>query len=72
VSNQTQGSIKELKRIRDKYSGITPWDISQLVAFKCMFIAEVKKLQKPPALLSNHESVEYLMNPLTDSYHKMD
>ena len=71
ASNQTRGSIKELKRIRDQYSGITPWDISRLAAFKRAFIAEVKKLQKPPALLSNHESVEYFMKPLTDSYRKM-
>ena len=71
ASNQTRGSIKELKRIRDLYSGITPWDISCLAAFKRAFIAEVKKLQKPPALLSNHESVEYFMKPLTDSYRKM-
>jgi hypothetical protein len=71
ASNQTRGSIKELKRIRDQHSGITPWDISRLAAFKRAFIAEVKKLQKPPALLSNHESVEYFMKPLTDSYRKM-
>ena len=61
ASNQTRGSIKELKRIRDMYSGISPADITRLAVFKRAFIAEVKKLQKDPALLSNHESVEYFI-----------
>ena len=71
ASNQTRGSIKELKRIRDMYSGISPADITRLAAFKRAFIAEVKKLQKEPALLSNHESVDYFLRPLTESYRKL-
>ena len=71
ASNQTRGSIKELKRIRDMHSGITPGDITRLAAFRRAFSAEVKKLQKEPALLSNHESVDYFLKPLTESYKKM-
>jgi hypothetical protein len=70
ASNETRGSMKELKRIRDNYSGISPGDLSKLQAFKRSFTAEAKKLRQDPPLLSNHESVEFFMTPLTESFRK--
>ncbi len=70
ASNETRGSMKELKRIRDNYTGISPGDLSKLQAFKRSYIAEAKKLLQEPPLLSNHESVEYFMTPLTESFRK--
>ena len=70
ASNEARGSIKELRRIRDEYSGITCQDLTRLQAYKRAFVAEAKKLQAEPALLSNHEAIEIFLKPLTDGFRK--
>ena len=58
--NEARGSMKELRRIRDSYSGISCEDLTRFQAYKHAFIAEAKRLQSEPALLSNHEAIEFL------------
>jgi len=59
ASNEVRGSIKELRRIRDEHSGITCQDLTRLQAYKRAFVAEAKKLQADPPLLSNHEAIKF-------------
>lgn len=70
ASNEARGSMKELKRVRDSFSGITCQDLTKLQSYKRAFVAEAKKLQKVPALLSNHEAIEYFMKPLSSGFRK--
>jgi len=70
ASSEARGSMKELKRVRDSYSGITCQDLTRLQAYKRAFVAEAKKLQKVPALLSNHEAIDYFMKPLSSGFKK--
>ena len=42
ASNEARGSIKELKRIRDSFSGITCQDLTRLQAFKRAFTVDVR------------------------------
>lgn len=70
ASNEARGSIKELRRIRDEHSGITCQDLTRLQAYKRAFVAEAKKLQADPPLLSNHEAIEIFLKPLTDGFRK--
>jgi hypothetical protein len=62
--------MKELKRIRDSYSGITCQDLTRFQAYKRAFVAEAKRLQTDPALLSNHEAIEFFMKPLSSGFKK--
>ena len=68
--NEARGSMKELKRIRDSYSGITCQDLTRFQAYKRAFVAEAKRLQTDPALLSNHEAIEFFMKPLSSGFKK--
>lgn len=70
ASSEARGSMKELKRVRDSFSGITCQDLTKLQAYKRAFVAEAKKLQKNPALLSNHEAIDYFMKPLSSGFRK--
>jgi hypothetical protein len=70
ASNEARGSIKELKRIRDSYSGITCQDLTRFQAYKRAFIAEAKRLQAEPPMLSNHEAIEFFMKPLSSGFRK--
>jgi hypothetical protein len=68
--NEARGSMKELKRIRDSYSGISCQDLTRFQAYKRAFVAEAKRLQTEPALLSNHEAIEFFMKPLSSGFKK--
>jgi len=68
--NEVHGSMKELKRIRDSFSGITCQDLTRFQAYKRAFVAEAKRLQTDPALLSNHEAIEFFMKPLSSGFRK--
>ena len=68
--NEAHGSMKELRRIRDSYSGISCEDLMRFQAYKRTFVAEAKRLQSEPALLSNHEAIEFFMKPLTSGFRK--
>jgi hypothetical protein len=70
ASNEARGSIKELKRIRDSFLGITCQDLTRLQAFKRAFTAEAKRLQTEPAMLSNHEAIEFFLKPLSSGFKK--
>jgi hypothetical protein len=70
ASNEARSSIKELKRIRDSYSGITCQDLMRFQAYKHAFVAEAKRLQAEPAMLSNHEAIEFFMKPLSSGFRK--
>ncbi|KIM34750.1 hypothetical protein M413DRAFT_22993 [Hebeloma cylindrosporum] len=70
ASNEARDSIKELKRIRDAAGNITCQDLGKLQAYKRAFTAEAKRLQKEPALMSNHEAIEYFLKPLSDGFRK--
>ena len=68
--NEAHSSMKELRRIRDSYSGISCEDLTRFQAYKCAFIAEAKRLQSEPALPSNHEAIEFFMKLLTSGFRK--
>jgi len=70
ASNEARGSMKELKRVRDSYSGITCQDLTRFQAYKRAFVAEAKRLQTEPALLSNHEAIEFFLKPLSSGFKK--
>jgi hypothetical protein len=70
ASEEIRGSLRGLRKIVDKYSQISPADLTQLQAFRRAFSAEAIKLQYEPPLLSNLEMVNCFMEPLTEAFRK--
>jgi hypothetical protein len=68
ASEEIRGSLRGLREIMDKYSQISPADLTQLQAFRRAFSAEAKKLQCKPPLLSNLEIVNCFMERLTEVF----
>ncbi|KAF9257764.1 hypothetical protein L218DRAFT_833990, partial [Marasmius fiardii PR-910] len=69
VFDNQQGSEEELQKIIDEYR-IMPLNVTE-VRFKTFvrkFRLESKKLEKPPALLSNKTLVEYFLSTLEDRF----
>ena len=68
AADQERGSLKKLVRLCKEHKGIDQTDLAELKSLVRGFVAEVGKLQEPPALLSNREAVERFLGCLDDDF----
>jgi TolA-binding protein len=68
AADQERGSLKKLKRLCKENRGIDQTDLVELKSLVRRFVAEVSKLQKEPALLSNREAVEMFLDCLEPEF----
>ena len=68
AADQERGSLKKLKRLCKDNRGIYQTDLVELKLLVCSYVAEVSKLQKEPALLSNREAVEMFLDCLESEF----
>jgi hypothetical protein len=62
-----RGTPARLKQLCNETKGIQLGDLTTLYAFRRAFIAEAKKLTKPPAAMSNRELVELFIGSLSEA-----
>jgi hypothetical protein len=62
-----RGTPARIKQLSAETKGIRLGDLAALYAFRRSFIAEAKKLVKPPAAMSNRELVELFIGSLSES-----
>ncbi|PBK68363.1 hypothetical protein ARMSODRAFT_887774 [Armillaria solidipes] len=62
------GTWERLTYIACKFSNLGADEHKLYLKFKCRFLTEAKKLQKPPALVTNHELVEKFTELLSPAF----
>jgi hypothetical protein len=62
-----RGTPARIRQLCDETKGIRLGDLAALYAFRRSFIAEAKKLTKPPAAMANRELVELFIGSLSES-----
>jgi hypothetical protein len=63
-----RGTPARIKQVCKDMKGIKLGDLGVLYAFRRAFLAEAKKLSKPPAAMSNRELVELFIGTLSPSF----
>lgn len=66
AANMDEGSMSKLKKVVQKYRQLLDWDVEKLKAYHRAFKYEIDKLMKEPAVLNNHNAVQWYLSGLSD------